>query len=263
MFRQKARFSLQKAVLLGLFFLLTTSANATPPKHVANSNTAAIRVTPDYCLGISQIRSIDMCNQIIPLTPYTVNEDGTATVAMPSPFNHESFTFECVQNLPSQQYQVLVIDAPTTLCTLQRCSPGNVNLCGAVIPVNAEITINQQTEVMVPPTMLANADNNAPALSFTAQCVDDGQGNPTYVVTDSSQVSCNAFPCPDTSFTICATSIPVPGGATMGTVLDLQMPLPFSPDPFKVECVGNPNGAPAYQLSESSAVSCGMLPATQ
>jgi hypothetical protein len=218
-----------------------------------------------------------MCGVSVPIPPLTdaaMGLDsnsgdalGVVTVTMPPPFAPgQKVILQCYEFVlvgePAwvSPFKLLVTDTSSVTCALQKCEPSNVLLCQSSIPVPVETSINQATDVSVPPSLLADPSNTT-NLSFTAQCADDDKGTPVYRVSDSSQVSCNLFPCQAATFDLCGLSVPVKGGAAMGTAFDLTMPPPFAPDPFTVQCVGSNGRRPAYQLTDHSAVTCQTIPA--
>jgi hypothetical protein len=220
-------------------------------------------IGPELCYLAGGLATIDMCGVAVRIPAETddMKMTGMVTFTMPPPFAPaQKIIMQCFLNssYPNKngpQYQLIVTDSSTVTCALQKCSPSNVSVCGASIPVPIETVINKSTDIPLPSALLADP-SAGPNSSLTVRCVDDDQGNPVYRAMESSEISCNLFPCPDTVFELCGVSVPVKGGLAMGAVLNQTMPPPFAPDPFTVQCVGNGDYRPTYQLTDHSVVTC-------
>lgn len=196
--------------------------------------------------------TVSLCNAAINI-PFIGVPGSLYTVAMPSPNQDKAFSVQCVNLGSVSVYQI--VSPETIACAVPRCPSSAVSLCGASIPLNAGASVGETLEVPLPASVLgANSTYNHP--SFKAACIANPDGTAKYQISDVSGVSCNVFPCADTSVRLCETSVPIKGGANLGDVLHLTMPAPFNEDPFDVSCVGTLGQQPVYQVTDSSGITC-------
>ncbi len=194
---------------------------------------------------------IGICNKTV-WAPSTYM-GGQETLYVPSPYQHDSFSVLCTS--VNGQPGFIILDNANVTCAPLICAAADVQICGVSIPVPGGTVMDKNIEVEVRPGLLADPVNSGNPV-FTAQCVDDGNGGSIYRVTDDSQVSCNLFPCAELDLELCGSSVHVQGGSKLGDVLNLNMPPPFAPEPFTIQCVGSNGTAPAYQITDHSAVTC-------
>lgn len=228
----------------------TTSSGTVSTTTVIDTNshgyTPASAYIP-FCTG-----GISLCG--ITVSAPTLTIGAVTAITQPLPYQHLSFTVQClIQNgLPTYQ----IINAPNPACQLESCYPSTLSVCGTDVAIPQTTPLGKQTTVTIPVNELgpAKASNS---FHITAQCVDDGSGT-HYQVANGTGFSCSQFPCADSQIQLCGSSIPVPGGAAMGTILHMNMPQPFAPDPFTVQCVGSQGNAPTYQIVDHDAVTCAL-----
>jgi hypothetical protein len=173
-------------------------------------------------------------------------EGGGVTLALPLPYVRQQFTAECING-------GYVADESTLTCELEQCSEGTVNMCGQSVPVPGGTVVGQNIDVPIPP--VSHAVNQTSDRSFSAQCVDNN-GIGVYEPENEINVSCSAFPCPDTKFNICGVPVDIPGGAALGDVLNFTAPAPYIADPFQVQCLASNGKAPVYEITDYSSVTC-------
>ena len=120
--------------------------------------------------------------------------------------------------------------------------------------------VGDVANVHVPASVLGDSYSTSADLYFTAECVASQYGGAVYRVTNVDKIPCNSFPCQTSNVRLCDTSISVPGGTPLGGIVHMTMPAPFSKNTFTVQCIGNLDEPPVYQITDHSGVSCG--PAT-
>jgi len=141
------------------------------------------------------------------------------------------------------------------------CHGGSTTVCGVAFALPATTPAGATATVPIPSHVLGNsfAANGGSLqnsdLSFTVQCVADVDGNVSYRNIDADKINCNLFPCPTSAVTLCGASIPV-GGTPLGGSVQVTMPAPFAQNSFTVQCVGNGDKPPVYQITEHAAVAC-------
>lgn len=142
------------------------------------------------------------------------------------------------------------------------CHGGSLFVCGVPIGMPDMTRIGDRALVHIPASVLGDSYAANPDLHFTVQCVGGDQRGASFRALDADKISCNAFPCQKSTVRLCNASISVPGGTPIGGVVNMTMPSPFTKDGFRVQCVGNGDASPVYQLMDHSAVSCKMAAAS-
>jgi hypothetical protein len=199
------------------------------------------------CLGTV----ISVCGQNMVVPSATTN--ASIELIIPSPYVHKHFFAYCSSfgnNIPTASF---VYNLQT--CELPTCGAGSVTVCQHDLAIPAGVTVGSSKLIQIPQTMLAKNTTYGPQ-SFDVQCIEDPHDKSSYQISDDSSVSCNAFPCPAAELRVCDMPIDIDGGKAIGDVLNFQVPAPFKPDPFKVECLGTLGQPPSYQLVDSSNVHC-------
>jgi hypothetical protein len=222
-------------------------------QHHQHFNGPSVVVVPYGTIFSCVESSVMICGRPVLVPASAIGT--TVALSVPAPYQHQPFAARCDNYNGYIGYQI--VDNSNVTCSLQVCPASNVSLCGAQIPVPAGINEGSKVDVQIPAKYLSTAAFGVTP-TFTAQCVENETGAPVYQISDSPQVDCNIFPCPDSKVRLCDTDIPITGSTPIGGVANLRMPSPFAPDPFTVECVGSGGNAPTYQLIDHSAVSCGM-----
>jgi len=185
--------------------------------------------------------------------PMTLYSSPRASIPMPPPFVPDSVILECAQPSDGTSPR-LFINTSNVSCEILQCAESSETLCGYKLTVPAGAYLGDAVDIPVPEALFA--DKSIPHnISFREQCVYRG-GKAVYQLESSSQVSCNLFPCPDASLTLCHAPISVKGGAKLGEVLTVSMPAPFAPDTFAVQCLGDGHSPPAYKIIDAAGVSC-------
>jgi hypothetical protein len=195
--------------------------------------------------------TVSICGLNVPVSSMPFGS--SVILTMPAPYLHQPFTVVCEKSDNSLYYQIS--DSSAVTCAPQVCPISKVELCGSAIQVPGGTFIGNTIDVPVPPSVLTDPSKGK-GLSFTVQCTDRGNNDIVYQITDASDVSCNLFPCRNTTVNLCGISVPVNGGKPMGAAINLTMPPPFKPDTFTVQCVGSEGTPPSYQLTDTSGVSC-------
>ena len=136
------------------------------------------------------------------------------------------------------------------------CHGGTTIVCGATIPLPAVTPVGDTANVHIPASVLGDSYATNSNLFFTAQCIADQYGGAAYRVQDVDKIACSSFPCQASSVRLCDTSIPVSGGTPLGGVMHINMPAPFARSSFTVQCVGNLDNPPVYQITDHAGVSC-------
>lgn len=211
-----------------------------------------IIVTPDIPQPVCIENSVVICNKFVSVSSGYLGD--TKTLKVPSPYKHQPFTVQCMNFAGLTQYRI--IDQSAVTCEPQICPPSNVSLCGRDITLNGGTAVGDIITTPVPTSLLSNPATGIPYVK--AQCVDSGDVEPVYQITNASYISCTQFPCPDTTVRLCNTQIPVPGGTPLGGVMHVYMPKPFVNDPFTVQCIGSNAQPPFYQITDHSSVSCAL-----
>jgi hypothetical protein len=194
---------------------------------------------------------VSLCGTTVPV-PGLLPLGATASLSMPSPYEHQPFSVICLQQGGIFSYQI--IDQSQVTCALRSCPVQSVTLCGNRVEVPGGTKIGDRITVDVPASVLS--DPTYGAASFQAVCNDADNTEPVYKIDDVSIPSCNGFTCPDADIRLCGTTVPVKGGAHMGEVLHQTMPAPFVPDGFNVECLGSGGHPPSYQPVDVTGVTC-------
>jgi len=211
------------------------------------AGTSSAVLAQDTVGGVCLNESVSVCGKTVAVPPLGLG--AITALTTPSPYMHDTFIVQCLSF--GGILAVQIADSHAVTCNLQRCSPSAVSICGISVPVSGGTVVGNKESKTVPAAMLADQTQN---FSFDVHCVDNGN-EPFYQVDNSSEVSCNAFPCRDTTVELCGVSIPVAGGMSLGAVKNIAMPQPFHGD-FAVECVGSGGNPPAYQIIEHDNVSC-------
>jgi len=202
------------------------------------------------CLG----QAVQLCGHTISLPPAAFG--GTiASLTMPAPFMPDPYSAQCLSTPTGSQ---LAIDALNVTCKIMPCAETIIPLCGRKITIPGGITIGNSVDVAVPEALLIPSalPHN---LSFSARCaLKNDQAE--YQFPDASAISCNLFPCLESTVSLCGVEISLKGGAVLGDTETLKMPPPFVPDPFVVQCLGSQALQPSYQITDGTAVTCRMAP---
>lgn len=209
-----------------------------------------IIITPNIPQPVCIENSVVICNKFVPVSAGYLGD--TKTLKVPAPYKHQSFTVQCMNDGGLIQYRI--IDQSAVTCEAQICPPSNVSLCGRDIALNGGTPVGNTISTPVPSSLLSNPAAGVPYIK--AQCVDSGDVEPVYQITNASYISCTQFPCPDATVRLCNTQIPIPGGTPLGGVMQVYMPKPFVNDPFTVQCIGSNAQPPFYQITDHSLVSC-------
>ncbi len=238
--------------IFGFVFLslpLAVSAGAPPvivtgkPVQFYSLSTCTL---PDFTANI--------CKQNIRLTiPHTLYSAPMANITMPSPFIPDPLTIECAQRSEDKKPR-LFINTSNVSCQILQCPETSEMLCGHKLAVPAGTYLGDSVDVLVPDDILVDPSLQH-KISFREQCVFRGN-KAVYSLENASQISCNLFPCPDASVSLCNSRIPIKGGARIGEVLSVPMPQPFLPDTFVVQCLGDGHNPPAYKITDAAGVSC-------
>ncbi len=224
--------------------------NQSPQQHLNNYlPPAAIAVSG--CLPTT----LPICGTSVSLPAAPLGYATSLTV--PPPYLSQAFTVQCLSNGISAGY--VITDASAVSCALVPCMDQNVRICGRDITVPGGTSVGSSIKMNVPVSYLA-APSPFVHPAFTVQCAYTGGNEPIYQLTDASGVSCNLFSCPSTQLKVCGASVPIEGGLALGERIDLNAPPPYVPDPFVVQCLGSEGKAPVYQITDSSALTCGLLP---
>jgi len=150
---------------------------------------------------------------------------------------------------------LLLLSVPAEADT-SGCRGGSTIVCGAAIPLPDMTPVGDTANVHVPPAVLGDSYSANSDLYFTAECVTDQSGGAAYRVLGVDKISCNSFPCQTSSVRLCDTSVSVPGGTPLGGVIHVTMPPPFAKNSFTVQCAGNLDNPPVYQITDHANVVC-------
>ena len=144
----------------------------------------------------------------------------------------------------------------TSLPPLQQCAPGAVYLCGQLVAVPFVMPVGETVDL----ALSAPYKNEA----FTVVCADFASG-PAYEIPNADAFRCEAPHCGDGTVELCGQSVAVPGDTAIGGDVTVAVPIgnlvngsQAAPPTFTARC-DNPD-APAYHVTDASAVSCNAFP---
>lgn len=243
------RRNLINPLALGLIIFSSPLQAANNQQFIINNSTSPYPLPSN---GLCPAGSINVCGKSLPVPSSQLGLNFTMRV--PSPYQHQPFSVQCmgmdVRGTPIYQ----IVNNAAISCALETCQPASVSICGVEIPIAATTNVGEEISTPIPQLLFGDTSPK----NIKVQCIDNGTSG-TYQLADNLGFSCNAIPCGYAKLQLCNSALFVPAGATLGTVLNMTMPSPFTPDPFKVQCLGSNGNAPSYQITDHSDVSCALL----
>ena len=226
-----------------------------PSGHMINPPPPPVNTLPQSGIFVGGCQGINfgICGTTVPLPETQLGSIVSANT--PNPYVHQSFTARCaiLNGVPVFQ----AVDVSAVTCTLQTCVPSTTNICGLPFSIPVGLPAGSSLPLTIPDNAVNQPTHDFP-LTLNATCVA-GDGPTALYQVDTSAISCNIFRCQDAKIPLCNMDVPVSGGAKLGSIIQINMPPPYQPDPFSVQCLGTEGKAPTYKLIDHSAVSCAPL----
>jgi len=201
------------------------------------------RAASDFCFA----NTVNICGDNYMLSPGPLGS--MITVTMPDRFVRSMAMVQCVNNGGASYYSILQDAQP--LCALKTCKPANVNVCGAMVPVEQEMQVGDGGKVSVPPDLLAESKKGV-ASTFTIKC-ELNERLPRYTVVNTSGLSCNNFGCDPVTLRLCRDSVVLGAAAELGQVIKTNSQ---KGKPVSVQCLASAGQRPVYKVVDSSYLMC-------
>jgi hypothetical protein len=131
----------------------------------------------------------------------------------------------------------------------------------------ADVPCDTEFKIVISPGVGNKLPNGQPIISFAPNCKVPKQNATSVSPSPTGPTGPTAIPrpmpvalpagCGNGSVEMCGTAIPIAGPNGVGDYIPLNMPAPFVPDPFSVQCI-IVDGLARYSVSDSSSVSCAL-----
>ncbi|MDD3370710.1 MAG: hypothetical protein PHE27_02670 [Alphaproteobacteria bacterium] len=160
-------------------------------------------------------------------------------MAMPARYVAREASWQCIGEWGSLPVYRLM-GSETMLCTLKRCDPGTVTVCGLRFDVNVEIPVDEIVKLSVTPDHFASTEITPPGIHV--QCKIEG-GVRRYATTDDPKKLCGKFACLPAKLSACDSTVFVDRAADPGMVVEARTKDRRS---VIVQCLEEEGRAPHY-----------------